>query len=107
METEITRTKHDLYVGNASTDQLEQNFNIGYAFKYDDLDYYLLKLWPLPGTTYYLGRNREGDRYTVFSKIITENGGVRLQNPIGYGVLRPDLKDYIEICLRDRAGCIS
>ena len=100
METENLRTKHDIYVGNVGTDQLEQRFDIGYAFKYDDVDYYILKLWPLPGATYYLAKNRDGDRYTVFSKILTEGSGVRFQNPVGYGVLRPELKDYVEICLR-------
>lgn len=100
MEVEANRSKHDIYVGQLGTAQLEQVFDIGYAFKYDDLNYYILKLWPLPGSTYYLSKNRDGSNYTVFSKMISSSDGVKFQNPVGYGVLRPDLKDYVEICLR-------
>lgn len=100
MEKESMRTKHDIYVGSVVSGQLEQSFDIGYAFKYDDLDYYILKLWPLPGATYYLAKNRDGDRYTVFAKILTDGSSVKFQNPVGYGLLSSDLKDYIEICLR-------
>ena len=100
MEMEALRLKHDIFVGQVGSDQLEQVFNIGYAFKYDDLNYYIIKLWPLPGTTYYLAKNRDGDRFTVFSKMLNGVEGVKFQNPVGYAVLRPELKDYIEICLR-------
>ena len=100
MDTQVGRSKHDVFVGQVGTEKLEQVFNIGYAFKYDGCDYYILKLWPMPGASYYLAKNRDGDRYTVFAKMVTDFNGVKFQNPIGYGLLPPDLKDYVEICLR-------
>ena|ERR1700733_4984042 len=101
MEYENTRLKHDIFVGQAEVNgALEGEFQIGYAFKYQDQDYYLIKLWPFPGGTYYLSKNRDNERYTVFSKLVETTSGIKFQNPVGYAQLIPDMKDYVEICLR-------
>lgn len=100
MENEALRVKHDIYVGHVSGDDLNDVFSIGYALKYEDVDYYIVKLWPLPGANYYLAKSRDGGKYTVFTKRVDTEMGVKFQNPIGYAVMRPDLKEYFEIFLR-------
>lgn len=100
MENEVLRMKHDIYVGTPSGDELSDSFNIGFALKYEDSDYYIVKLWPLPGATYFLGKSRDGEKYTVFTKKIDTELGVKFQNPVGYAVMRSELKEYFEIFLR-------
>jgi len=100
MENEGLRSKHDIYVGQPSGNELRESFHIGFALKYDDVDYYIVKLWPLPGATYYLSKSRDGEKYTVFAKKLDTDTGVKFQNPVGYAVNPMGLKDYIEISLR-------
>ena len=100
MDNEVSRVKHDIFVGQVVGEELGEAFNIGYALKYGDVDHYIVKLWPLPGATYYLAKNRDGDKYTVFTKRVDTEDGVKLQNPVGFAVMRPELKDYVEIFLR-------
>ncbi len=100
MENEASRVKHDIFVGQAASGVLSESFHIGYALKYDDVDYYIVKLWPLPGTTYYLAKSRDGEKYTVFTKKVDGEFGMKFQNPVGYAVMKPELKEYLEIFLR-------
>ncbi len=101
METEMKRTKHDVFVGNQIGQKLEGVFHIGYALKYENLKYYILKLWPFPSTTYYLSANRDAhDKFTIFTKKVDGENGEHFQNPIGYAILRGELKEFLEINLR-------
>jgi hypothetical protein len=100
MENEGLRVKHDIFVGQVVGEDLGDAFNIGYALKYEDAEYYIVKLWPLPGTTYYLAKSRDGEKYTVFTKKLDGEFGVKFQNPVGYALMRPELKEYIEVFLR-------
>lgn len=97
----MNRTKHDVFVGNQIGQKLEGSFNIGYALKYENLKYYILKLWPFPNVTYYLSANRDvHDKFTIFTKKVDNENGEHFQNPIGYAILRGELKDFVEINLR-------
>ena len=101
MENEMNKMKHDVFVGTQVGQKLESALHIGYALKYENLKYYILKLWPFPNVTYYLSMNRDSqDKFTVFTKKIEKEDGEHFQNPVGYAVLRGDLKEYLEVNLR-------
>lgn len=101
MENEVVRTKHSVYVGNQVGQSLENEFDIGYALKYENLPYYILKVWSFPNVTYFVNPNRDScEKLTIFTKKIEDENGVRFQNPVGYGVCRTDLKEYLEVNLR-------
>lgn len=100
MENESIRVKHDIFVGQVNDGDLSESFHIGFALKYENVDHYIVKLWPLPGATYYLAKSRDGDKYTVFTKKIDTEFGIKFQNPVGYAVMKTDLKEYLEISLR-------
>lgn len=100
MENEISRVKHDVFVGQIEGGRLNESFHIGFALKYDGEDHYIVKLWPIPGATYYLAKSRDGDKYTVFTKRVDGEYGLKFQNPIGFAVMKPELKEYMEIFLR-------
>jgi hypothetical protein len=70
----------------------------GHATLQSGSDYYLVRLMVFPGVTYYLSKNRSSlDTYTLFSKKITVDGEVRLQNPVGSGRTMGDLKTHLEV----------
>lgn len=101
MEIETNKVKHDVFVGNQVGQKLDGAFHIGYALKYENLKYYILKLWPFPNVTYYLSVNRDSsDKFTIFTKKVENESGEHFQNPVGYAVLRGDLKEYLEVNLR-------
>lgn len=100
MENEVSRLKHDIFVGFMNGNELTESFPIGYALKFDDADYYVVKLWPLPGATYYLAKCRDGSKYTIFTKKVDMETGVKFQNPIGFASMRDEVKDYIEMFIR-------
>ena len=100
MESMTTRVKHEIYVGLLTGKELREPFSIGYALKYDNSDYYIIKLWPLPGATYYMAKSRDGSKYTLFAKKIESELGVKFQEPIGFAMMNPEVKEYIEIFLR-------
>jgi hypothetical protein len=100
MENEAYQLKHDLFVGFMNGTDLTDAFPIGHALKLAEAEYYILKLWPLPTVTYYLAKNRDGGKYTIFAKRIVSEAGVKFQNPVGFAIMRDDVKNYVEIFLR-------
>src|SRR6185312_17132784 len=70
----------------------------GQCFLNEGDEFYILKLMMFPGQTYYLVKNRSSaDRYTVFAKILRDEGQLKYQNPVGSGKLNADLPSYMEI----------
>ena len=100
MDNEASRIKHDIFVGFMNGTTLTEAFPIGHALKFDDADYYVVKLWPMPGVTYYLAKNRDGGKYTIFTKKIVSELGVKFQNPIGFASMRDEVKEYVELFIR-------
>lgn len=91
-------TKYELVVGRKSNKQLANTLAAGQCFLNEGESHYTLKLMMFPGQTYFLVKNRNSpDRYTVFSKVIREEGTVRFQNPVGSGRLSEDLSTHMEI----------
>lgn len=91
--------KFEIYAGFKKDNDLETKVQVGTAFKNDDENYYKIKLMMFPNQTYYLIKNHaEVSRYTIFSKMVIEaNGKNKFLNPVGSGVLDPQMLNYLEL----------
>ncbi len=93
---EIACTKHEIVIGYRNQGKLEKPLLTGHAFLNTGDDFYTVKLMMFPGQTYYLSKNRDSQRYTVFAKQVSDERGTRFQNPVGLGQLLEDVM-YIGI----------
>ena len=91
--------KFEIYAGFKKDNDLEAKVQVGTAFKNNDENYYKIKLMMFPSQTYYIVKNHaEVSRYTIFSKILVEaNGKNKFLNPVGSGVLDPQMLNYLEL----------
>lgn len=89
-------TKHEIVIGKRNNGQLERPLLTGHAFLNAGEEFYSLKLFMFPGQTYYLVKNRETSKYTVFAKQVKDDRGCRFQNPVGLAQLLNDVM-YMEI----------
>lgn len=90
--------KHDLLVARCDEGRLLHAKNAGSALRRENDSFYALRLHMFPGTTYFLSKNYgDNPHYTIFSKILRSEEGIRFQNPVGSARLRPDLKTHLEM----------
>lgn len=98
MTNEQNELKHELVVGRCEAGKLLLPKNAGLAIRKSNESFYSLRLHMFPGVTYFLNKNfGENPNYTLFSKILRDEEGVRFQNPVGAARLRTDLKTHLEI----------
>jgi hypothetical protein len=98
MTHELNELKHDIVVGRCEDGKILLPKNAGSAIKRGDDGFYSMRLHMFPGVTYFLSKNHgDNPNYTLFSRILRTEGGVRFQNPVGAARLRPDLKTHLEI----------
>lgn len=91
-------TKYDLVIGRKLKNQLVNTLATGQCFLNEGEGHYVVKLMMFPGQTYYMVKNRHStDRYTIFAKLIREEGSIRFQNPVGSGRLSDDLSTHMEL----------
>ncbi len=93
---ETSCTKHEIVIGKRNQGTLEKPLLTGHAFLNAGDEFYTVKLMMFPGQTYYLVKNRDSQRYTVFAKQVSDERGTRFQNPVGLGQLLQDVM-YMEI----------
>ena len=98
------RTLHEVIRGSRFGLPEGKRYPGGYALHFDETNYYVLKLWFLPGITYYISKNNaEAECHTVYTKKIQEeDGSVRFQNPVGFARGMPN-KEFLEVILPDLA----
>lgn len=84
---------HEIVTGRMKDGKIEYLKLAGTA-EYSEDGYFSLKMWALPYQIYYLSRNKDELKYTLFAKK-KEDGG--FQNPIGFGYVNQDLKDYLQV----------
>ena len=89
-------TKHEIVIGRQNQGQIEKPLLTGHAFLNAGDDFYTVKLFMFPWQSYYLVRNRDTSRYTVYSKSVRDERGVRFQNPVGLAQLLENAM-YLEI----------
>ena len=95
---EAKSTRYEILLGIKFQGKLKRPLVCGHAFLHEGETYYNVKLMIFPGQTYYLTKKRDSqDQYTVFSKIVRTNEGVKFQNPVGVGRLNADLSSHLEI----------
>ena len=93
-----TSDKHEIFVGFKKENIIEAKLLVGAAFKDTGTTYYKIRLMMFPGYTYYLVKNRDSaDRYTVYSRAITENNQMKFLNPVGSANLDSKLQSYLEV----------
>jgi hypothetical protein len=93
--------KYEIFTGFRKENTIEAKLLVGAAFKEENLSYYKIRLMMFPGYTYYLVKNKDSvDRYTVYSKMITDaknKNQVKFLNPVGNGILDSKLCSYLEL----------
>ena len=98
LQCSTERTVLELFTGRRREDHIVHKRIVGHAYMPVGSDIYEMKLMMLPRHTYFMRQSRDSIyRYTVFAKRFLENGETKLTNPVGFGQLSVDLKNYIEI----------
>ncbi len=89
---------YEVFLGEMTDEGLKNSIIAGHAVLDDSSEYYLLRLLMFPGCQYFLSKDKGSqDHYVVFTKLIQTPQGTRLQNPVGYGSLFDDFKNFLEI----------
>lgn len=96
------RTYHEVLRGSRMGLSDGRQYPAGYALRFSETNYYVLKLWIQQEKSYYISKNNENsDYYTIYGKKETNTGSnMRLVNPVGYARMTPN-KEYLEIILPD------
>jgi hypothetical protein len=95
------RAVYEIVTGKKGAGKLEFALTTGRALVFPGTNYYVIKLWGFYNITYYLVKNRDDQtRYTVFSRKIEDDSGIRFLNPVGAGWISTDLPNYLEIKFR-------
>ncbi len=98
METESKKTVHEIVTGTINDGQLQFVRSVGQAKLYEGNSYYVLKLTMYPAPSYFLVKNKGSlDKYTIYSKVRKAGDEKQFRKEVGYGRLRADLKDYLEL----------
>lgn len=99
-------TRYEIYRGREVNGKLVDLKTAGYAYLNEGSDYYLLKLFLLPRSTYFLSKNRSSPSgYTIFAKTFEDKAGVRhFQNPVGAGHLMDRVTTHLEMAFPDLAS---
>jgi hypothetical protein len=98
------RTMHEVLRGSRFGLPEGKQYAGGYALRFDETDYYILKLWFQQERSYYIARlDEKKETYTIFGKrIIEDDNSVRFQNPVGYARETPK-RTHLEIVMPDLA----
>ena len=67
----------------------------GVSFCKDNDDYFKLNLNVWPTVNYFVAKNHSNKNYTIFSKKVMVEGGVKFQNPVGYARTIENLKTHM------------
>jgi len=95
---ESNSTRYEIVIGKKAEGELHRPLVCGHAFLHEGDTYYTIKLMIFPGQSYYLTKKRDSqDSYTIFSKLVRTESGVKFQNPVGNGRLNADLATHLEI----------
>lgn len=101
-ESQAKGTKLAIVSGKQAGAQLKYVSPVGYALLFPDCSYYIVKFWMFGGQSFYLNRTKtDPKRFTLYArKLVDSSGAVKLLNPVGVGVMNPELKDYLELKLK-------
>lgn len=99
---DFERTKYELISAKVIGTEFQHVRTIGHSLLHEGTDFYIVKLWMFPNDTYYLCKNYSNEAaYTLFAKMVENADGThKFLNPVGYGRLRHEFKDYMEMTFR-------
>lgn len=89
--------KFEIVSGKNFAGQIHNSKYAGTALYQVAEDYYKLRLNIFPNITYFVKKNKDKLTYTIFSKIVKTDEGVKFVNPVGMARIKEDLKTYIAI----------
>ncbi len=92
--------KYKIYSARKEELGLSQLMLSGFAVKLNDEKFYTVRLLMFPNNPYYLVKNKDSlSSFTLYAKSIRNEDGkiLKFQNPVGVGILKEDLKSYLEI----------
>lgn len=93
--------RYDLYRGREVNGQLVGLKVSGFAFQNDGEEFYRIRLFLFPETTFYMSRN-QGSGYTIFSRFtVSESGKVVFQNPVGWAKLLETVRTHLYVRFPD------
>ena len=82
--------KHEILLGQYTESSLFNSKEIGYSFLRGEDDFYTVKLNMFPVNSYFLAKNTSNENYTIYSKILRGDDGVKFKSPVGFAKLLPD-----------------
>ena len=90
--------RHDIVVGTIRDGKIEFAKQAGAATWRDDCGFFTVRLNMFPNVTYFLCKNHgDNPNYTIFSRCVHRDDGVRLQNPVGFARLPDEVKTHLEM----------
>ena len=89
--------KFEIVSGKLFEGKVHNTKYAGVAYYKDEKEYYKMHLNILPNITYFLKRNRDDSSYTIFSKMVNTNDGVKFNNPVGHAKILNNLKTHMSI----------
>ena len=78
------RLQRQKYAGVAFFEEIREN-----------VGYYKVRLNIWPNVSYFIQKNKNNSSYTIFSKIIKTENGVKFQNPVGYAKVLENIKTHM------------
>lgn len=89
--------EHSVVAGNFYGGELTNKKECGFAYIREGDNFYTLKLYMNPNTSYFLVKNKSNDLYTLFTKIIRFENNVMFRHPVGYAKLLDNNKSYMQL----------
>ncbi len=96
-EREKEMNKFEIVSGKCFEGQIHNSKYAGNAIYQVDDDYYKVRLNLFPTITYFVRKNKDHLTYTIFSKMVKTNEGLKFVNPVGMAKIKEDLKTYMAI----------
>ena len=89
--------KFEIVSGNIFEGNLHGIKYAGVAHYKQDKEYYKMHLNIFPNITYFVRKNRNTSSYTIFSKMVNTNDGVKFNNPVGHAKILDNLKTHMSV----------
>ena len=89
--------EHTIVVGEFIDGKLTKTKECGYSFIKPNDEFYTVKLYMNPASSFFLVKNKSNDMYTIYSRVERSSGEIRFKHPVGYGKLLENNKSYMQL----------
>ena len=87
--------KFEIVSGNTHEGCLHNQRYAGVSIYKEDGEFYRVQLNIWPNISYFIRKNKNNDAYTIFSRIVKTDEGVKFQNPVGYAKILEKIKTHM------------